>query len=119
MTMSFLAKGIFMKSRLFLLAAAVALTGCSSTMSKLGVARPSGDVVAVNDDHGSRPRKLTGVPRGHYPPPGQCRLWYTGRPPGHQPAATRCESLVGRVPRGAFVLYNNNAWDSSYDWKSE
>jgi hypothetical protein len=29
-------------------------------------------------------------PRGHAPPPGECRLWYPGRPPGHQPPPFRC-----------------------------
>jgi hypothetical protein len=62
------------------------------------------------------PRSLR-VPPGHYPPPGQCRLWFEGRPPGQQPAPQSCASLRGRVPSGAFVLYNDRAWDSRYDWR--
>ena len=77
-------------------------------------------VVVVNDEPGNRGRNNTArtlkVPPGHYPRAGQCRLWYSGRPPGQQPAATRCESLIGRVPRGAFILYNSNAWDGDYNW---
>jgi hypothetical protein len=30
------------------------------------------------------------VPRGHLPPPGECRTWYPGRPAGHQPPPYRC-----------------------------
>jgi hypothetical protein len=30
------------------------------------------------------------IPPGHYPPPGHCRVWYSGRPPGHQPPPFRC-----------------------------
>ena len=56
------------------------------------------------------------VPRGHYPPPGACRVWYAGRPPGHQPPPVRCDRLYGRSPRGAFILYNDHAWDADYDW---
>ncbi|RTQ46518.1 hypothetical protein EJV47_21435 [Hymenobacter gummosus] len=35
------------------------------------------------------PRRLEGVPRGHYPPPGECRIWYPNRPPGQQPPPLR------------------------------
>jgi hypothetical protein len=27
--------------------------------------------------------------------------------------------LVGRVPRGAFLLYNRKAWDTEHDWRVE
>lgn len=115
-----------------LAAAIVAGTGCSRkvVVGDRGGPRPYGDVVVVGP-HGARsaghgvgkgarvrgPRKLKGVPPGHYPPPGQCRVWYPGRPPGHQAPPTRCGALRGRVPRGAFVLYNSAAWDRDYDWR--
>lgn len=104
--------------------------GCSST----GINRPvlvgsrSDDVVTMRDatdtkskdnKRANKARGLTGVPRGHYPPPGQCRLWYQGRPPGQQPAATKCSALMGRVPAGAFVLYNGKGYDMNHDWKRE
>ena len=66
--------------------------------------------------HSAAPRKLTGVPPGHYPPEGKCRLWYAGRPPGKQPAPTDCRNLKGNVPPDAFVLYNGKDWDARYDW---
>ena|SRR5688572_27395072 len=68
------------------------------------------------DDDSYRGYRSLRVPRGHYPPPGACRVWYAGRPPGRQPRATSCERLYGRVPYGAFILYNDNAWDANYDW---
>ena len=90
------------------------------------------DVVVVGDDdrdypdrrgrgRGNRDDEYRGyrslrVPPGHYPPRGACRVWYEGRPPGRQPRATNCERLYGRVPYGAFILYNGNAWDTDYDW---
>jgi hypothetical protein len=73
--------------------------------------------VVVNPKPGNGPRSDLRVPPGHYPPPGQCRVWYTGRPPGKQPPPARCETLVANVPRGAFVLYNARAWDTRYDWR--
>lgn len=68
------------------------------------------------DDDSYRGYRTLRVPRGHYPPPGACRVWYVGRPPGHQPPPVRCDRLYGRAPYGAFVLYNGNAWDADYDW---
>lgn len=43
------------------------------------------------------------IPPGHYPPPGECRLWYPDRPAGHQPPPFRCGDPV---PRGAWLIQN-------------
>ncbi|MBW3629981.1 MAG: hypothetical protein KY464_11875 [Gemmatimonadetes bacterium] len=110
-----------------LLLSVAALSGCSSAYG--GFPRPGGplgDIIAVGDDRDDRDdrdgrggvagaRRL-GVPKGHYPPPGECRVWYPGTPPGQQPPPAKCDRLVGRVPVGAFVLYNDREWDTSYDW---
>ena len=114
--------------------AVLSLVGCASGMGGvLGGREP--DVVVVGDDRRDYPdergrgrgrgnrdndsyrgyRSLR-VPPGHYPPRGACRVWFEGRPPGRQPRATSCERLYGRVPYGAFILYNGNAWDGDYDW---
>ncbi len=100
-----------------LILAALAAAACSRTVGTVGTPGPSGDVVVVTEDE-SGPRKLHGIPPGHYPPPGECRVWYPGRPPGHQPPPRPCGELQGRVPRGAFILYNGGAWDLEYDWRS-
>ena len=39
-----------------------------------------------------RGRNVQGIPPGHMPPPGHCRVWYDGQPPGRQPAPTNCEA---------------------------
>jgi len=44
------------------------------------------------------------IPKGHYPPPGLCRIWYPGRPPGHQPRPGPCEELQYQVPPGAYLI---------------
>jgi hypothetical protein len=46
-----------------------------------------------------------GIPPGHLPPPGKCRLWYPDRPPGHQPPPERCEYLRYHVPIGAWLVH--------------
>lgn len=40
------------------------------------------------------------IPAGHYPPPGECRIWYPDRPAGQQPPPTGCS----QVPPGAWVI---------------
>lgn len=46
-----------------------------------------------------------GVPPGHFPPPGQCRIWVQGVPPGRQAECVPCNSIDGEIPLGALVLY--------------
>jgi hypothetical protein len=51
--------------------------------------------------------RVQGIPPGHLPPPGECRVWYNGRPPGHQPPPTSCqeaEQVAARDP-DARVVY--------------
>lgn len=106
-----------------LLVGVVLVVGACSTRSLGYPGSPSGDVVVVGEESGREGRGAARspgrVPPGHYPPPGECRIWYVGRPPGQQPPPARCESLVGRVPRGAFLLYNGRAWDTEHDWRRD
>jgi hypothetical protein len=44
------------------------------------------------------------IPKGHYPPPGECRIWHPGRPPGHQPPPMSCDRAKARVPPGAWII---------------
>ncbi len=48
-----------------------------------------------------------GVPPGHMPPPGQCRIWVDGVPPGRQPAPMDCATAVRMKPRNARVVYGD------------
>ncbi len=46
-----------------------------------------------------------GIPPGHLPPPGECRIWVPGTPPGHQRDAASCSTLERQVPRGAWLVH--------------
>ena len=121
-------------NRSIVVLAVLGLMGCSTGRYPVVIGPREPDVVVVGDDgrdypdrrgrgRGNRDRddeyrgyRSLRVPPGHYPPRGACRVWYEGRPPGRQPRATNCDRLYGRVPYGAFILYNGNAWDTDYDW---
>ena len=51
--------------------------------------------------------KKLGIPPGHLPPPGACRIWIPGKPPGHQPPPGNCSDLQQRVPKGAWLVYRD------------
>ena len=46
-----------------------------------------------------------GIPPGHLPPPGQCRVWIPGSPPGHQPRARGCAGIEHHAPAGSWIVY--------------
>lgn len=49
-----------------------------------------------------------GIPPGHLPPPGQCRVWMPGEPPGKQKKEHRagdCAAVSRDVPAGGWLVY--------------
>ena len=44
------------------------------------------------------------IPKGHYPPPGECRVWFPDRPAGQQSPPGNCDQLRRRVPAGAWLI---------------
>ena len=83
----------------------LSLTACSSGRVVVsGGSHPGGG--KPGPPHAVRgPVASLGIPPGHYPPPGQCRVWVPGTPPGHQPKPSPCTALNGNIPVGAWVIY--------------
>ena len=58
-----------------------------------------------------------GIPPGHLPPAGQCRVWYDGVPPGRQPAPTNCNQAerIASRDNNARVIYGDDRYrDNRY-----
>jgi hypothetical protein len=52
-------------------------------------------------------RAADGVPPGHRPPAGMCRIWIDGVPPGQQAAPTDCATAVRNRPANGRVLFGD------------
>ena len=84
---------------LFLGALSWAAAACAATVSA-----GSPDPVYREQRHEEDTSPL-GIPRGHLPPPGECRIWYPGQPPGQQPPPLGCAEAMAQAPAGTWVLY--------------
>ena len=49
-----------------------------------------------------------GVPPGHRPPAGMCRIWIDGVPPGQQAAPTDCPTAVRNRPANGRVIFGDD-----------
>jgi hypothetical protein len=85
------------------LAAAALCAGCVGLL--VVEDQPPRPVVVEKSRPPGRHASSLGIPPGHLPPPGECRIWLPGRPPGHQPPPGHCSDLKHEVPAGAWLLY--------------
>lgn len=75
------------------------------------------------NDRDNNGRYGSGIPYGHMPPAGQCRVWYQGRPAGHQPPPTSCSVAERQASaNGGRVIYGtdrdrdrDDRWDDRRD----
>ena len=44
------------------------------------------------------------IPKGHLPPPGECKIWIPGREAGQQGPPQSCISALRNAPLGAWVI---------------
>src|SRR2546422_6675984 len=65
--------------------------GCTRTTRTVLV------VPQARSEGGPSTAATLGVPPGHLPKPGQCRIWVPGVPPGHQPRPKRSEEHTSEL----------------------
>lgn len=68
-----------------------------------------------------RGKNKQGIPPGHLPPAGLCRVWYDGVPPGQQPRPTSCaeaERIASRDGR-ARVVYGSSTSGNAPVYRDE
>ncbi|HEX2449821.1 MAG TPA: hypothetical protein VHJ69_01700 [Gemmatimonadales bacterium] len=78
---------------------AAALTGCSGKSIYQPEPKPE-----PSESKKSTAATL-GIPPGHLPPAGQCRVWMPGKPPGHQAKARGCANIEAFAPAGSWIVY--------------
>ena len=79
------------------------VAGCTAAIGDeppVVVRVPSPEVI-IGGGRGGVAYEDLGIPPGHMPPPGACRIWYPDRPPGQQPPPGRCDVYP---PPGAVLV---------------
>ena len=68
---------------------------------------PNADVGGVESNRGPSTAARLGVPPGHLPDPGECRVWIPGTPPGQQPKpkSRPCPGIATVAPAGSWIIY--------------
>lgn len=77
--------------------------------------------VAAQGRGGRYGKSAQGIPPGHLPPPGACRVWYDNRPPGHQPPPTSCREAerIASRDRYARVIYGGDRGRQDGSWNRD
>ena len=91
--------------------AALAIAGACSKSTQTVVVQPTPSTRAASSgpSGGTRPSTAAtlGVPPGHLPDPGECRVWIPGDPPGQQPKpkSRSCGGIAALAPAGSWIIY--------------
>ena len=69
---------------------------------------------AASADPGDKNRA---IPKGHLPPPGECRVWIPGVPPGQQREPTDCRRAhEDAYYEGGWVIYGGGEGRDDDRW---
>jgi hypothetical protein len=112
-----------MRNSGFALLLMAGIVGCSASNAEVetGPDPQTQTIPGMSSDQGSEPEMKNedvpenastaakfGIPPGHLPPPGQCKVWMPGEPPGKQKkkhAAGDCTVVSADVPAGGWLVY--------------
>ena len=109
--------------RLWMILVVVGLAACSSSNPDVqtGPDPQTQSILGTTSDQGTEPEQKNdnlpetastaakfGIPPGHLPPPGQCKVWMPGEPPGKQKkkySSGDCVDVSRSVPAGGWLVY--------------
>lgn len=94
---------------IFAIAGVLAVSACTSR-TKTVVVGPNPDVRGTppaESNRGPSTAATLGVPPGHLPDAGECRVWIPGTPPGRQPKpkSRPCAGIAAVAPAGSWIIY--------------
>jgi hypothetical protein len=78
---------------------------CSSVTTTKSKPAPTPAPAPAAQKQGKSTAAKLGIPPGHLPPPGQCKVWMPGEPPGHQAKARSCANIEKTAPAGSWIVY--------------
>jgi hypothetical protein len=73
-------------------------------LGSCGILQPTIAGYPKGEDGKVYPFSALGIPKGHLPPPGECKIWFPGREPGQQPPPQSCASALMNAPLGSWVI---------------
>ena len=88
------------------LAGLLAALGCTHR-TRTVIVGPTPDVREAEVQRGPSTAATLGVPPGHLPEEGECRIWIPGTPPGRQPRpkSRPCAGIESLAPAGSWIIY--------------
>ena len=88
------------------LLACLALFGATACTTIYAGAEPEPAATPSSRTSGRRSTAATlGIPPGHLPSAGQCKVWIPGKPPGHQASSRDCKGIERHAPADSWILY--------------
>jgi len=91
------------RASISLLAGLLVAGACTKTTRTILLEPPPSPEVRAAPAAGA----MLGIPPGHLPKPGECRIWIPGMPPGQQPKpkSRPCPGIAPLAPAGSWIVY--------------
>jgi len=96
------------RTRVLIPALAVLSTAACTHTTRTVILGANPDVASSSEaNRGPSTAATLGVPPGHLPDEGECRIWIPGTPPGHQPRpkSRPCSGIESLAPAGSWIIY--------------
>lgn len=95
------------QSRLIVTGFALTMLAACTRTTRTVIVAPSPPPPPEARGAGPSTAATLGVPPGHLPKPGECRVWIPGMPPGQQPRpkSRSCDGIAAAAPAGSWILY--------------